>query len=80
MFPRQKGSIRLWGQQRKELGDILFAEGHLVIIYDQAGNAHHLILIFKLLKMADIIHMGGDIGVRRGDPLGGNHQIRTHGA
>ena len=65
--------------QIQNLLNCFLSEKHALVIYHHARHTHDIVLILQILKMANIIHMGRHIGVLRGDPLGSDHQIRTHG-
>ena len=60
--------------------DIFLAERYLLpIIDDQAGNAHHLILLPQVWEAVQVIDLGGDVRIFRSDPLSRRHQLRAHG-
>ena len=62
----------------QHLLDVLLSKRHLLVINDQARYAHHVVLIFEILKMANVVHMGRHIWILCCDPLGSYHQVGTH--
>ena len=63
----------------QHLLDILLSKGGSLAIDGETGHAHYIVLIFNILKMANVIYMGRHIWIPRGNLLGRDHQIGTQG-
>ena len=72
--------FRIMRDQLKQLAEALFAYGGLFSADDQAGYAHHPVLLFQRREQADIIDLRPDLLVDGGNLLGSRHHIRAHAA
>ena len=67
-------------KQFQQLPHILLAEGHLFPMVDhQAGDAHDLVLFPQVGEVVQVVDLGGDVRIFRGNALGRRHQFRTSG-
>lgn len=61
-------------KQFQQLPHILLAEGHLFPMVDhQAGDAHDLVLFPQVGEVVQVVDLGGDVRIFRGNALGRRH-------
>ena len=57
----------------ENLMKVLFPKENILVIDHHTRYTHDFILILQVLKMTNVIYMGGDIRIGCGDPLDSHH-------